>query len=125
LSYRIHPFFEQEFDALVFYALPSTEADPAPGTPSLVLLISKADAERLFLPDRAPNLSVLEARQLDEELATIEAEKCRSPLDLSAVERVRAWFRPLGASACGYQLEPAALAGDGTAVSRGREAERG
>jgi len=115
-------FFDQNFDKLVFYALEGYNDEPVPKTPSLVLPVAKEVANRLFSPDSAPYLTLLDRDQFFEELARVQAKKSLGPEERAVVDSVRQWFQGLPAKACAYQMEPSAIAGDGTARMEGLKA---
>lgn len=118
-------FFDHPADYFVIYAVRDLDAAPDSASPTLVLAEGSAVIRDVLLVDRAPYGNVLEDEQILEELEVKRAdgpEEAREGLAeiLAFCERhiAEGWDVFL------FQMEPAAIAGHGTATSLGLQAER-
>lgn len=106
-------------ETLVLYGLDDVEAAPAPGVDSLVLLdFDPVDVAHLFDAPEAPACRVAEPSAL---LARLDGrlDGVRDPNSRGRVHFARRWLDDVRPMYVGWRLEPAAIAGDGTAGSTG------
>ena len=112
-------FRSENCDSLVFYAVCDEEAEPEASISQLVFPAEESRTlEDFFLADNAPYLTALERKDFVGELERAQAQAKDHFRGHKLLQRVQTWLNGHDERWILYQLEPAQIAGDGTARSR-------
>ena len=113
-------FRSEDCNVLVYYAVRNfSDLDaPEPGIPSLVV----SDLRRgVVIADRAPHIIQVTLEELRDELEQLMKREDLGPSARKRLDSILSWASGTGRMRFCYQLEPLAIAGDGTARRRGLE----
>ena len=112
-----YQFAFEDCEVLTLYRLTDANEEPGPSTPSYVY---GAEPDG-FMSDRAPYITIDDLDHLEPQINRLIADA--TPQVAGELEELLAWIHHGSGWIYAYQLEPAAIAGDGSARARGLEAE--
>ncbi len=117
-SYRFDP---DDCNVLVVYALVDSPPDPSPRSPSFVYGFAPDAGRGVLGADRAPSITLVDFAGMEADIEQARAHANATRTAERNLNELIAWVHEIGDCYYGYQLEPPAICGGGTARARGVE----